>query len=334
MLHQKLFSSYNQHMESVYSVGIIGAGAIGALWDSPDSPQVLTHAHAFSANPRTELIGLVDSDTARGKKEGDRWSTNFYNNTASLFKETRPDIVVIATPDETHASVLKEVILHNPKLIICEKPVATNEHDAALVHEIATTTTIPIEVNFLRRFDSAMIDLQKELSSGTYGTILSARATYGKGTHHIGSHIFDLVRFFFGEMQNANAQFVIDEYPNDPTYGGTATFDRCPQLYLQAIDSRIASIFELDIMTQKARIRITDEGNTLRIQQIVDDPTFKGFKILGEETVQPTQLGDAMKHLAEHAVAVLGGKESVRVTLADALKTYETCAQFASSYNK
>ncbi len=46
-------------MSSVYKVAIIGAGSIGALKDDGvdylRSPNVLTHANAVTANPRTEL---------------------------------------------------------------------------------------------------------------------------------------------------------------------------------------------------------------------------------------------------------------------------------------
>ena len=44
------------------NVVIIGAGKIGAFFDSPDSSNILTHAHAFTANRNFRLLGFVDKD--------------------------------------------------------------------------------------------------------------------------------------------------------------------------------------------------------------------------------------------------------------------------------
>ena len=49
-------------MDKSFNVLIIGAGNIGALYDTPDMDKVLTHAHAFSIINGFKLLGFVDLD--------------------------------------------------------------------------------------------------------------------------------------------------------------------------------------------------------------------------------------------------------------------------------
>lgn len=319
-------------MENIYLVAIIGAGNIGSSWDTPTSKNILTHAHAFKDSARTKLAGIVDTDASRGKHEADKWQTPFYADIDSLFENTHPDIVVVATPDTTHAEMLERVMRSDAKLIICEKPIVTNESEVARVRKVISATSIPIIVNFPRQFDATVVRLREELMGGAHGEIVSAHAIYAKGTHHIGSHLFDLLRFLFGELTGAAAHFKIDDYAGDPTFGGVASFERCGGVYIQAMDSRATSILELDILTDKKRIRFTDNGHAVETQGIIPDPVYAGFRTFGPMKREASELEHALPELARHAIAVLDGKEPARSTTDNALKTFETCQRFASSF--
>lgn len=317
---------------TTYSVAIIGAGTIGTSWDNPDSSRILTHAHAFSANERTHLVGIVDTDVARATREASTWGTSPYTDVATLFSKESPDIVVIATPDETHATVLETVLASSARLVICEKPLAANEPDAERIRKMLSMATAPVIVYFPRRFDTRTLRLREELTSGTLGNVVSVRATYAKGTHHIGSHLFDLLRLLFGEMTGAAAHFKIDDRPDDPTYGGVAAFENCREVYLQAFDGRASSELELDIFTDTKRIRLTDRGYTLETQEIVADPVFAGFRMFGPATRKATDLENALPTLVRHAVAVVDGSELPLSDAESALKTFDACQRFASTY--
>lgn len=317
-----------------YTVAIIGAGGIGSMLDGPDSPHVLTHAHAFSSSPKTRLVGLVDIDAARGTSEAARWNTAFFPDVEALMRAGAPDILVIATPDSTHAEMM-EVSLRSPaKLVVFEKPVARTAQDAERVRAALSGSSIPVIVNFPRRFDPVTQHLRDELLAGTHGTVISAHAAYAKGTHHIGSHVFDLLRTLFGEMKVAEARFKIEDYPDDPTYGGAAVFERCPEVHLQAMDGRITSLIELEILTDTKRIRLTDRGYVLEMQPYIPDPVFENHRTLGPVQRSQTELQHAMSALAAHAAAVLDGTEAPRATAEDALKTFEACDAFARSYHQ
>jgi len=311
-----------------YSVAIVGAGRIGCGFDSPDSPHVLTHAHAVAGNPRTTLVAIVEPDSERGKREGKKWQAPLFGSLDDMFASVKPDIVIIATPDATHTEVLERVYPHSPGLIICEKPVASTAADAQRVR--ALSKDIPVIVNFSRRFDTTVQELAQDIQSGRYGTIISASGLYGKGILHNGCHVIDTARYLFGEMLSSVPHFSVDDFPEgEPSVGSVASFERCEQFYLMAADWREYSILELDILAEKARLRFTDEGRTLSVHDIVADPLYDGYKILGEPQMRTTGLIHSIEKLIRHSVAILDGTEVSLSTIDNALMSEAACRSIA-----
>ncbi len=309
--------------EKIYSVALIGAGRIGCGFDSLESENVLTHAHAFSRNNKTKLVAIVDADLAKGKKEAERWGATFYANAEDMYRKERPDIVIIATPDDTHMEMLERVTALGPKLIICEKPIVADPKNFARAETLVGK--VPTLVNFRRRFDPRVTELRDELLAGKHGKVLSAAGIYSKGAVHTGVHMLDLAQNLFGRIQSVRPLARVADWEGEPTVGALVTLERCPQLYLVAGDERAYSIFELDILTEKKRFRFLDEGLTLATHDVINDPVYEGYRILGEQVVEKTGLNRAMENLAAHAVNVLEGREEPRATLADALVTERSC---------
>lgn len=317
-------------MENIVRVAIIGAGRIGCGFDTPEATEVLTHAHAITKDARLKLEGFVDTNEKAGKAEAAKWGTTFFKTIDEMWKSTKPDIVAIATPDDTHAKLLEEVFARKPRLVICEKPIATNPGEMRMVRNL--DSSIPVIVNFRRRFSKTVATLAKEFSEGKYGHTISVHGMYSGGLLHNGSHMIDLARTLFGEMLSAQKEFVSDGQ-TDPSVAAFLTFERCPVFHFSYGDPHVA-VFELGILAEKRRFRLLDEdatlGSALAIQEIVDDPVYKGFKILSEPIVQKTDLINALQNLYKHVVAVLDGKEMPRSSLAEAIKTQDACFKILS----
>ena len=324
----------NSNKKQTYTAVIIGAGKISSGFDSPASLSVLTHAHALANAKRLRLVGISDINKKTGTKEAKKWRTNFYLDTERMLLETHSDVIVIATPDETHAEMLLLALAHKPRLVICEKPVVSNEKEMKSLIKKLERNQIPVLVNFSRRFDPVVVHLRKELITGKYGKILSANAVYTKGILHNGSHALDLARYLFGEMRSSKGVFQVGDFSHGaPSIGGIATFERCPQFYLMNGDARSYALFEFEIFTEKKRIAFVNEGVTIITQDVVSDPVYKGFRMLGKSSTKQTGLVDAMTALHAHAVGVLDGKELPISSLSDGLRTQEACFSFLKTVN-
>src|SRR6267142_6263170 len=108
-------------MTPTYGVALIGAGRIAAGYDQPADSWVLTHAHAVARHPRLAMTGLYDVDAARAAEAGRKWNVPVAADLDALLV-AKPDIVVIATPTETHANFLERLLAQPPRLVLCEKP--------------------------------------------------------------------------------------------------------------------------------------------------------------------------------------------------------------------
>ena len=112
-----------------HRVALIGCGKIGSeLADDvrADGAGVNTHAGAYRACPRTELIAVCDLNPARAERCERRWNVPaWYTDPIRLLDEQRPTIVSVCTPDQTHADVVRAALLtEGVKAILAEKPLA------------------------------------------------------------------------------------------------------------------------------------------------------------------------------------------------------------------
>ncbi len=325
----------NSNNKKKYKAVIIGAGKIAAGYDTPKSRVVLTHAHALSSNPRVNLVGISDTSSVRGNAEARKWKTVYWADVHAMLAEVNPDIIVIATPNETHKDLLLESFKAKPKVIIVEKPVVNEKSEMSIIRRACVKAGVPVIVNFRRRFDSTVSDVRDKLIKGTYGRVLSANALYSKGILHNGSHLIDLARYFFGEMTSGKMSFAVEDFPlGEPSLGGVATFERCPQFYFMAGDERSFYIFEMTILTEKYRIRFINEGRDVTFEEVVRDRVYPEDRVLGPTKVRKTALSDAMVRMVEHAVRVADGVEGSCSSLEDALKTQETCYRLLASLKK
>jgi predicted dehydrogenase len=275
---------------------------------------------------------MTDIDPVRGKKAARKWKTRYYPDAISLL-ENDLDIVVIATPDDTHAALLELVVRHNPRYVICEKPVATDARSFERIKKVMARSKVPVEINFSRRFDGTARKVRSELMSGKHGKIISAHGIYTKGVVH--AHFVDWARFFLGEMIKGKAISAVRDHEGiEPSVFGYATFERCPRFSISVGDERRYSIFELDIMTERKRFRFVNFGFDLIVESVVSDPVFKGYRTLGRPRAQKTDLLSALPNLYAHALRTIEGKERPWSSFEDAARTHETSLRLLDSLKK
>lgn len=305
-----------------YKALIVGAGRIASGFDSSRQPEILTHAHAYRANSHTQLAGFVDSNFGQARAAAKKWHTQAFRTLAEACSVVQPDIVSICTPDDTHASVLRDVLRYRPQIVICEKPLTRSVLEAEQMVARYKQARIPLLVNYSRRFDATVQALKHDLKRGRYGRAISATGIYSKGLVHNGLHMIDLARYLFGEVQGARALSSRQDASNvGKSVAAFLTFQRCKEFHLVVGDERCYSIFELDILTERGRIRLQNFGFELSWQAIQKDVRYAGFRALGKQTVKKTDLPYALSALIDNAVAHLTDQEPLICTGAEALKT-------------
>jgi predicted dehydrogenase len=278
-----------------YSVLIIGAGNIGAFFDTPQSPLVLTHAHAYSRHPGFTLTGFVDADYSRSQQAAAVWGGEAFLSVEEAFRHNDIDLAVIAAPDDCHYSLLKQLAEFSLKLVVAEKPITKTIGEANEIINLYRDKGISLAINYTRRYVPEFNSLRERIRAGEYGDYLTGSGYYGKGTLHNGSHMVDLLRFLLGEITDAQPlNQVYDFYPDDPSCSISLRLDSGAPFFMQAIDCRCYTIFELDLLFARQRIRLTDAGVRIESHEPCDNKIFAGYRNLAPAHIQQTRMDDAL----------------------------------------
>jgi len=210
-----------------FSVLIVGAGQIGAFFDTPESPNILTHAHAFTKHPNFELLGFMDIVPDNAAKAAAIWGGKPFGSLAEAFAQRIPDVVCVATPDPTHYSFLLEIAQYPVRLIFMEKPFAQNIKEIEHLQHILEQATFSVAVNYSRRFVPEFIQVREAIHRGECGEFMGGAASYGKGLYHNGSHMLNLLEYWLDQFTTAQVLDTIQDcYAHDPSVSAILQWEK------------------------------------------------------------------------------------------------------------
>jgi predicted dehydrogenase len=269
-----------------FTAAVIGLGRIGQGfdYDQHDSSVIATHASAYTQHHGFELCAGVDPDPAQRKKFESKFKQPAYIDLKSMMAHREPEVLSIAVPVEQHLPVFQEIILHNPRAVICEKPIASSAAEGRLMQSLAEVQTCALAVNYMRRFEPGANALRKIIQDGELGTIFKGVAWYSKGLYNNGSHFIDLLRFWLGEVTHVTVMKKGRKWDCiDPEPDFCVHFEQIPIYFLSGFEEYY-SLGEISLFASGGVIRYADSGNRIEICRTKDDQLFTGYKILDSET--------------------------------------------------
>jgi len=317
-----------------YKAVIIGAGNVGAFYSAPDiNNGIMTHAHAYKHEKRTELVAFVDSDKNKAERAAKMWCTNYYANIHEMFKKERPDIVSICVPDSVHKKILEGCLEYKPKLVFCEKPLTTDIESASCLVDEYLKAGIFLAVNFTRRWNRYMITLKKEIEENKYGNVLNIMGIYTKGILHNGSHLVDILRYLFGEVRDALVLGArVDWKKNDPALDAFLRFHNGYTAHIVPADERKYSIFDLDLLFEDGRFYLSEFGNRITYYKAIDSLNPKGYRELRLSDTKDIGLTGTILKAVENLINAVEGKEELLCSGVHALATQKVCCNLLEKY--
>lgn len=318
--------------DDTYNVLIVGAGNIGAFFDTPGSKSILTHAHAFKKHIGFNLLGFMDVDAKKAKKAAKLWKCRSFENINDAFDYEKIDVVCVSVPDDCHYKVLKELADFPMKLVFAEKPLAKTMQQAKAIMRVYKKKNINMLINYSRRFMPEFEKIKKDITYGYYGEYLTGTGYYGKGILHNGSHLIDLLRYFIGEIKKISpVSSLSDFYRDDKSVSAVLTFQNNNPFFMQFADCRKYSMFEIDMLFEKKRVRIYDLGFKIEEYSIRDSKIFKGYKNIVKTSEINTSFNNAMHNAAENIYKYLSEGQALKCTLEDGFRALETCTRIKES---
>jgi predicted dehydrogenase len=284
-----------------YRAALIGCGKIGSEFsDDPRVKGVYSHAGAYVARPETTLVAICDSDPEKLERCGERWKVAArYRDPQQMLAGERPDIVSICTPDSTHYDLIRTAIASpGVRAILTEKPLALGLAAAHELVRLASERNIVLAVNYSRRYADSHVWLKEFLKSGGIGIIQTISGFYTKGVLHNGTHWFDLVRFLVGEIAQVWGFDALKEDGDDPTLDAFLELDCGACAHLLGCRAAAFSLFEIDLIGTRGRVRVIESGHTFEMYHVVNSPYYTGYQTLALKD----KLEDGMNNVLLHAV--------------------------------
>lgn len=321
-------------MEKEYNVLIIGAGNIGAFFDKPESPNVLTHAHAFTKIKEFNLLGFVDADSDKAEKASILWNTSYFKSLEEAFEKNRIDVVSVCVPDEYHYELLIKLSDLPIKLIFAEKPLAKNLKEAEEIINLYNKKNVKCLVNYSRRFVHEFEILKENIVLGRYGELICGNGYYGKGIMHNGSHLIDFLTYIIGEIKEFRTfNYNFDFYDNDPSISAILKFQNGGTFTMNNIPCSNYTIFEIELLFEKSRIRIIDSGFKIEINEVLGNSLFEGYRNLVKGDEINTSLGNAMENAVTNIYNNLSFNEELKCTLENGYRAIEICEKLKVGTN-
>jgi len=206
------------HKPDQISVSIIGCGAISELFYSP----ALVH---LAAKENLSIRALVDPDRQRLSKLGAIFP---FANLATSIDQIEPsdiDLAIIASPQRYHADQTIS-LLHKGFHVLCEKPLASNLHEAQNMVRIANESERLLSVGLFRRFWPISQYVRDLLSGEDLGcpirfhwseggvfdwpaatpSFFRKESSPGGVFADLGAHVLDLLLHWFGTVSDLDYQ--------------------------------------------------------------------------------------------------------------------------------
>ena len=199
-------------MSKRYRVGIIGCG----FWAN-------YQIAAWKEIPEADIVAVCDLDPLKVKTAAEKNNiSRTYTEVSKMLNEEELDFVDIISNPETHPEIVYAAAKKSIP-IICQKPTALELATAKKMVETCRSSNVPFYIHENFRWQAPMQRIKDILDSGQIGTPFRARIYFNSRypvlrnqpslakldrmiIADLGVHLFDLVRFFFGEAKSIYCQ--------------------------------------------------------------------------------------------------------------------------------
>jgi predicted dehydrogenase len=305
---------------------VIGLGQIGLMYDydaNRTSPS--SHTLAYLNHTDVNLAAAADLNSQRQINLLEKApETIFYNDYKQMLTEHTADIVSICTPPKSHFEIIKYLVENTcTKLIFCEKPVIADEREAQLLMQLLTNSKCILVPNLSRRWSKGMTRIHEVIKSKELGLLQKINVRYTRGIFNTGSHIFDLINWFAGEMGKVlvvNQISTSADQEDDPSFSFHFTTIRNISGFAEAFDDRNYYMFEMDLFFEAGKIEVRESGNKVNYYHVSKHPLFFGFTSLHLDKKEDNLLQESiMQNAINHLVNIRNNEELPVCTVRDGL---------------
>lgn len=206
-------------MSESTAVAIFGVGHIGSV-----------HLESARAMDETTVRAVADQVPANRERARERCRCATYADYETLLADVDVDVAVVALPPFLHADAAVAAAEHGCHVFV-EKPLARSAEEARTILDAADREGVAVGADHTLRYMPAMQALKRRYDDGEFGHVplcratrindspfgsppngerpadwhLDPEATGGGALADLGIHLFDALRWFFGDLEVEHA---------------------------------------------------------------------------------------------------------------------------------
>jgi len=289
--------------DKVYTVVVVGMGKRGKH-----------HAGAFHANPRFEVAGICDIDTARLEAAAkDLGNPKIGTDAAALTREITPDVFCFATLPTLRYDMIKIGVDNGAKLIAFEKPIALTTTEARKIMSLVHGASVKAVVSHQHRYGEHYRKVKEIIDSGALGRV---HTVYGHATGwmmHMITHMIDYARWYNGNtdaewvMAQAAGKGKFSDIHSSPDYiAGVIQFANGVRGYIET-GAGAPDVPEVDYWWRKCRVGAQGTDGFAEVltgdgwRAVTKDGVFSGPGCMNYDLDMPPYIADMAAWLDDDA---------------------------------
>ena len=187
-------------------VAFVGAGGIAGF-----------HLSHLAKIPDARVVGFCDADRSRAEAKAKDHKAKAYSDHRRMLDATKPDAVYICTPPFAHGPYELDAVARGCHLFV-EKPIAISMDTALAVRDAIRKAGVLSSTGYQDRYQDIIATLKKILRKRDVATPMGYwmggmpgvawwRVKAQSGGQHTEqtTHIFDMMRYLFGEVATVYA---------------------------------------------------------------------------------------------------------------------------------
>jgi len=229
------------------------------------------HIASLKKIPNVELV-LGDTNKTLAKELAEKHVVSWVDHPEKIFEDKDIIAVIICTPTQTHASLIKSALEHK-KDILCEKPLCDSIDEATALKELVKQSEQIVMVGYIYRFvpvfeegykiihqqqfNGESVVLGKPLSAffrlggrGGHQVWKHKKASGGGAINEMLVHMVDLANWYFGPLKKIEVISCDLRYPERHINGEKVRVDAEDHIWLRCFGRNDIEIFcQADLIT-------------------------------------------------------------------------------------
>ncbi len=318
-----------------YKAAIVGLGRMGQLFENdPLMKKPCSHAGAYTClKDKIQLVAGCDLRQDRLKLFSEKYGINrLYTDYKEMLKKEEIDILSVSTHAPQHKEIVVEAAKAGVKAILCEKPIASSLKDAEEMIKVCKENDVVLYTNHTRRFDNFWRRAKEIIDSGKIGKIKIINAYSTAGLLNGGSHLFDLLRFYNGDVESVHATLKKDN-STDASGTGLLKFKNGTSAFVD-IEYRDYVLFQINFIGSKGMLKC---GGMIRGDKTFElftgkpSPTQTGLLELEREEFPEVKGEMPLVNAINEIIESIEKKKEPVSSGEDGLKALEICMAFYES---